>query len=57
MVGGITKSAVTIQDPQNALRYEIEKAYHLAVIGTTGADLGRCADRHPRRLQIDSSRP
>jgi len=35
MVGGITKSAVTIQDPQR-IRYEIEKAYHLAVTGRPG---------------------
>ena len=35
MVGGITKYAVTVQDPQ-AIRYEIEKAYHLAVTGRPG---------------------
>ena len=35
MVGGITKSAVTVQDPQR-IRYEIEKAYHLAVTGRPG---------------------
>jgi acetolactate synthase-1/2/3 large subunit len=35
MVGGITKSAVTVQDPQR-IRYEIEKAYHLAITGRPG---------------------
>ena len=35
MVGGITKSAVTVQDPQR-IRYEVEKAYHLAVTGRPG---------------------
>jgi acetolactate synthase-1/2/3 large subunit len=35
MVGGITKSAVTVQDPTR-IRYEIEKAYHLAVTGRPG---------------------
>jgi len=35
MVGGITKSAVTVQDPQR-IRYEIERAYHLAVTGRPG---------------------
>jgi acetolactate synthase-1/2/3 large subunit len=35
MVGGITKSAVTVQDPQR-IRYEIEKAYHLATTGRPG---------------------
>jgi len=35
MVGGITKSAVTVQDPKR-IRYEIEKAYHLAVSGRPG---------------------
>jgi len=35
MVGGITKSAVTVQDPQR-IRYEIEKAHYLAVSGRPG---------------------
>ena len=35
MVGGITKYAVTIQDPAR-IRYEIEKAYHLATTGRPG---------------------
>jgi acetolactate synthase I/II/III large subunit len=35
MVGGITKSAVTVQDPQR-IRYELEKALHLAVTGRPG---------------------
>ncbi len=35
MVGGITKSAITVQDPQR-IRYEVEKAYHLAVTGRPG---------------------
>ena len=35
MVGGITKSAVTVQDPAR-IRYEIEKALHLAVTGRPG---------------------
>jgi acetolactate synthase-1/2/3 large subunit len=35
MVGGITKFAVTVQDPTR-IRYEIEKAYHLAVTGRPG---------------------
>jgi acetolactate synthase I/II/III large subunit len=35
MVGGITKSAITVQDPTR-IRYEIEKAYHLAVTGRPG---------------------
>ena len=35
MVGGITKYAVTVQDPAR-IRYEIEKAYHLAVTGRPG---------------------
>jgi acetolactate synthase I/II/III large subunit len=35
MVGGITKSAVTVQDPTR-IRYEIEKAHHLAVTGRPG---------------------
>jgi acetolactate synthase-1/2/3 large subunit len=35
MVGGITKSAVMVQDPLR-IRYEIEKAYHLAVTGRPG---------------------
>ena len=35
MVGGITKSAVTVQDPQR-IRYEVERAYHLAVTGRPG---------------------
>jgi acetolactate synthase-1/2/3 large subunit len=35
MVGGITKHAVTIQDPSR-VRYEVEKAIHLAVTGRPG---------------------
>jgi acetolactate synthase-1/2/3 large subunit len=35
MVGGITKYAVTVQDPSR-VRYEIEKAHHLAVSGRPG---------------------
>jgi acetolactate synthase-1/2/3 large subunit len=35
MVGGITKSAVTVQDPSR-IRYEVEKACHLAVSGRPG---------------------
>jgi acetolactate synthase-1/2/3 large subunit len=35
MVGGITKYAVTVQDP-NRIRYEVEKALHLAVTGRPG---------------------
>lgn len=35
MVGGITKSAVMIQDPSR-IRYEVEKACHLAVSGRPG---------------------
>ena len=35
MVGGITKYAVTVQDPRR-IKYEIEKAYHLAVTGRPG---------------------
>lgn len=35
MVGGITKYAVTVQDPTR-IRYEIEKALHLAVSGRPG---------------------
>jgi acetolactate synthase-1/2/3 large subunit len=35
MVGGITKSAVTVQDP-GRIRYEVEKAYHMAVSGRPG---------------------
>jgi acetolactate synthase-1/2/3 large subunit len=35
MVGGITKYAVTVQDPAR-IRYEIEKARHLAVTGRPG---------------------
>src|SRR5271156_3579063 len=35
MVGGITKSAVTVQDPSR-IRYEVEKACHLAVQGRPG---------------------
>jgi acetolactate synthase-1/2/3 large subunit len=35
MVGGITKSAVTVQDP-GSIRYEIEKACYLAVNGRPG---------------------
>ena len=35
MVGGITKSAVTLQDASR-IRYEIEKACHLAVSGRPG---------------------
>ncbi len=35
MIGGITKSAVTVQDPSR-IRYEVEKAYHLAVTGRPG---------------------
>jgi acetolactate synthase-1/2/3 large subunit len=35
MVGGITKSAVAVQDPQR-IRYEIEKAVHLATTGRPG---------------------
>jgi len=35
MVGGITKYAVTVQDPLR-IRYEIEKAFHLAVSGRPG---------------------
>jgi len=35
MVGGITKYAVTVQDPVR-IRYEIEKAAHLAVTGRPG---------------------
>ena len=35
MVGGITKFAVTVQDPTR-IRYEVEKAYHLAVSGRPG---------------------
>ncbi len=35
MVGGITKSAVSVQDPSR-IRFEIEKALHLAVTGRPG---------------------
>jgi acetolactate synthase-1/2/3 large subunit len=35
MVGGITKHAVTVQDPAR-IRYEVEKALHLAVTGRPG---------------------
>ncbi|HEY5106298.1 MAG TPA: thiamine pyrophosphate-binding protein [Caulobacteraceae bacterium] len=35
MVGGITKYAVTVQDPAR-IRYEVEKAFHLAVTGRPG---------------------
>src|SRR6185312_6027494 len=35
MVGGITKSAITVQDPQR-IRYELEKAIHLASSGRPG---------------------
>ena len=35
MVGGITKSAVTVQDPAR-IRYELEKAHHLAITGRPG---------------------
>ena len=35
MVGGITKYAVTVQDPTR-IRYEVEKALHLAVTGRPG---------------------
>ena len=35
MVGGISKYAVTIEDPAR-IRYEIEKAYHLATTGRPG---------------------
>jgi acetolactate synthase-1/2/3 large subunit len=35
MVGGITKYAVTVQDP-NAIRYELEKALYLAMAGRPG---------------------
>jgi acetolactate synthase-1/2/3 large subunit len=35
MVGGITKSAVLVQDPAR-IRYELEKALHLAVTGRPG---------------------
>ncbi len=35
MVGGITKYAVTVQDPAR-IRYEVEKALHLAVSGRPG---------------------
>ncbi|MEO7026703.1 MAG: thiamine pyrophosphate-binding protein, partial [Caulobacteraceae bacterium] len=35
MVAGITKHAVTVQDPSR-IRYEIEKAFHLAVSGRPG---------------------
>jgi acetolactate synthase-1/2/3 large subunit len=35
MVGGITKSAVTVQDPSR-IRWELEKAHHLAVTGRPG---------------------
>ena len=35
MVGGITKSAVTVQDPAR-IRYEVEKALYLAVSGRPG---------------------
>jgi acetolactate synthase-1/2/3 large subunit len=35
MVGGITKSAVTVQDPAR-IRYEVEKALHLATNGRPG---------------------
>ncbi len=35
MVGGITKYAVTLQDPAR-IRYEVEKALHLAVTGRPG---------------------
>jgi len=35
MVGGITKYAVTVMDPHD-IRYEVEKALHLAVTGRPG---------------------
>ena len=35
MVGGVTKYAVLVQDPSR-IRYEIEKAYHIAVTGRPG---------------------
>ncbi len=35
MVGGVTKHAVTVQDPAR-VRYEVEKAVHLAVSGRPG---------------------
>ena len=35
MVGGVTKYAVTVQDPTR-IRYEVEKALHLAVSGRPG---------------------
>ncbi len=35
MVGGITKSAITVQDASK-IRYEIERAWHLAVTGRPG---------------------
>jgi acetolactate synthase-1/2/3 large subunit len=35
MVGGITKSAITVQDPSR-IRYEVEKAFYVAVSGRPG---------------------